>query len=87
MTEKIEIEIEIDSNNKLVVKEGLVTFDNEFIKLVSKISDTKVVQYLTWSELECDKWSVALNQSASEQLTNLGVELVAFDDSPMIRVS
>lgn len=81
------IEIEIDSNNKLVIKDELVTFDNEFIKLVSKISDTKLVQYLTWCELECDKWSVALNQAASEQLTNLGVEVVNFDDSPMIRTS
>ena len=81
------IEIEIDSSNKLLIKDELVTFDNEFIKLVSKISDVKLVQYLTWCELECDKWSVALNQSASEKLTNLGVEVVTFDDSPMIQAS
>ncbi|WP_125782794.1 hypothetical protein [Pseudoalteromonas rubra] len=80
------VEIEIDSNNKLVVKDGLVTFDNEFINLASKIEDTKITKYLTWNELQCDKWSIALNHSASEKLANLGIDIVAFSESPMINL-
>lgn len=78
------IELKIDQDNKLAINNGVITFDNDFISLASKIEDTKIVKYLTWNELQCDKWSVALNQEASEHLANLGIDVITFKDSPMI---
>jgi hypothetical protein len=80
------IEIIIDANeNKLYIKDGLITFDNETIDLVDELEKVKLVGYMWGHTLEGSRWGVVISkQSAFEQLVDLGVEVVPYNQSPQI---
>ena len=82
----IEQEILLDDyTGKFYIKDGLITYDNDSIDLVEEIEKLKLVQYLWGHSLECDKWGVVIRtEKAFEQLKAIGVEIVAYNESPQI---